>query len=194
MKTTTKLNLSNGQKIEAITQHMYGIMSALGLDLNDPSLKDTPRRVAKLYVSEIFAGLHLEAPKMTVFPNKNYDQMVLIRDITVNSCCEHHFLPFVGKCSIAYLPGKNVLGLSKFSRAVQHFAARPQLQERLTTDIGTFLQKVLKTKDVAVLVDCVHTCCSIRGAKDATSSTVTSFLGGKFKDTALRSEFLTLRK
>ena len=184
----------NAKKVAVIEKHFAGIMDALGLDLKDASLKNTPNRVAKMYVHEIFAGLHQPLPVITTFPNPNYDQMLVERNVTVYTCCEHHFVPIVGKCHIAYLPGKKVIGLSKLIRVVQHFAAKPQIQEGLTQEIGNHLQKVLDTENVAVVVDCVHFCCSMRGARDINSSTVTSFLGGAFKDQAVREEFINTIK
>jgi GTP cyclohydrolase I len=145
-----------------------------------------------MYVNEIFAGLHSPSPKITVFPNEeNYDQMLVVKDITIFSCCEHHFVPIHGKCHIAYIPQSKVIGLSKLIRVAQHFSAKPQLQERLTQEIGNHLQKVLATDNVALVVEAAHFCCSMRGARDPNSKTVTSFLGGAFKKQELRTEFLS---
>lgn len=185
---------NNSEKIVIIEKHFAAIMETLGLNLKDASLKNTPNRVAKMYVNEIFAGLHKELPVATTFPNPGYNQMVVERNVTIFSVCEHHFVPIVGKCHIAYIPNKKVVGLSKMIRVAQHFAAKPQIQEGLTQEIGTHLQKVLNTENVAVLVDCVHFCCSMRGARDINSSTVTTFLGGNFIQQEVREEFFNTIK
>jgi GTP cyclohydrolase I len=178
------------QKQKRIAKHFAGIMEELGLDLQDDSLKDTPNRVAKMYVHEIFSGLHSAPPKITTFKNKeNYDQMLVMKDVTIYSCCEHHFVPIHGKAHIAYIPKDEVIGLSKLIRVAQYFAAKPQLQERLTQEIGNFLQECLGTQDVAVVIEAAHFCCSMRGARDPNSQTITSFLGGSFKALDVRSEF-----
>lgn len=185
---------NNENKIEKISHHFSEIMKELGLDLKDPSLKDTPMRVAKMYVNETCRALSHPAPELTIFPNdKKYDQMVIVKSITVTSLCEHHFQNIVGKCHIAYLPKKHLLGLSKFSRVVQHFAAKPQVQERLTQEIANFLVNKLKTKDVAVYVEAEHHCMKCRGVREDNSTTVTSYMGGLFRG-GLRSEFLNAVK
>ena len=185
---------SNEDKIEKIAGHFSEIMKELGLDLNDPSLKDTPLRVAKMYVNETCRALSHEAPKLTIFPNdQKYDQMVVVKGITVTSLCEHHFQNIVGKCHVAYLPKNHLLGLSKFSRVVQHFAAKPQVQERLTQEIANFLVSNLKTKDVAVYLEAEHHCMKCRGVREDSSTTLTSYMGGLFRD-GLRNEFLNAVK
>lgn len=190
-----KLNIvEKDQKIKIIAGHFQQIMVALGLDVSDPSIRDTPKRVAKMYVNEIFAGLSDEPPTITTFANKSYNQMITMRDINIFSCCEHHFVPIHGKVHIAYIPGKQVIGLSKLIRIAQHIAAKPQIQEGMTQEIGVYLQKVLKTKNVAVLADCMHFCCSMRGARDINSSTVTTFLGGVFAEQKTKEEFFATIK
>lgn len=182
-------------KLDKVSEHFRSIMLELGLDLNDESLKETPMRVAKMYVNELFGSLHKEPPQIKTFPNnEKYDQMVLMKDITVYSTCEHHFVPIAGKVHIAYIPGDRVIGLSKLVRVSQHFAAKPQLQERLTQEIGKYLSEKLKTESVAVIVDAKHFCCSMRGARDPNSSTITSYLGGVFREAEVRAEFFSLVK
>lgn len=182
-------------KIKVISEHFAKIMEALNLDLSDPSLKDTPLRYAKMMVNELSAlttGV-LEMPKMAVFPNdKEYNQMVVVSDITFASICEHHFVPFYGSAYIAYLPKDNILGLSKFARTVQLFSAKPQVQERLTQEVAMHLTETLHTEDVAVIMKAKHLCCSIRGAKDPNSYTTTSYVGGVFLEDAVKQEFLHL--
>jgi GTP cyclohydrolase I len=184
--------MTDEQKIEKIQAHFKEIMETLGLDLKDDSLKGTPGRVAKMYVEEIFSGLNpANKPKITLFENKyQYNQMLVEKDITFYSNCEHHFVPIFGKAHLAYISNGNVIGLSKLNRLVQYYAKRPQVQERLTVQIAKELQKVLKTEDVAVLMDARHLCVSSRGVQDTSSATVTSFYGGKFKEEATRQEFL----
>lgn len=184
--------MTDSQKIEKIQFHFKEIMETLGLDLKDDSLKGTPGRVAKMYVQEIFSGLNpANKPKIALFENKyQYNQMLVEKDITFYSNCEHHFVPIFGKAHLAYISNGNVIGLSKLNRLVQYYAKRPQVQERLTVQIAKELQKVLKTEDVAVLMDARHLCVSSRGVQDASSATVTSFYGGKFKEEATRQEFL----
>jgi GTP cyclohydrolase I len=180
-------------KQEAISEHIKGIMQLLELDLSDDSLIGTPDRIAKLYVNEIFSGLDKATyPKITAVENKfNMDEMVTVKDITVNSMCEHHFLPFFGKAKISYIPEKKILGLSKFNRIVDYYSRRPQIQERLTNDILKDLQKILETDNIAIEIEAVHTCVMIRGIKDSTSKTKTVALGGVFKqDHSTRTEFL----
>lgn len=185
-------DLSGAEKIKNITYHFREIMQTLGLDLNDDSLKGTPYRVAKMYVQEIFAGLNPEnKPKIALFENKyGYGNMLVEKDITLFSNCEHHFVPIYGKAHIAYISSGKVIGLSKLNRLVQYFAQRPQVQERLTMQIGLELQRLLDTKDVAVVIDAHHMCVSSRGIKDTTSSTVTCFYDGKFNEESCKQEFL----
>ncbi len=184
--------MSDEEKIKNIELHFTEIMETLGLDLNDDSLKGTPNRVAKMFVQEIFSGLNpANKPKIALFENKyQYNQMLVEKDITFYSNCEHHFVPIFGKAHVAYISNGKVIGLSKLNRIVQYFSKRPQVQERLTMQIANELQKVLKTKDVAVLIDAKHLCVSSRGVQDHNSATVTSFYGGKFEEEITRQEFL----
>ena len=184
--------LSDDQKIERIEEHFRAIMLTLGLDLTDDSLRGTPRRVAKMYVKEIFSGLSPDTkPAMTLFENAyNYSEMLVEKDITFYSNCEHHFVPIWGKAHIAYISSGKVVGLSKLNRVVQYFARRPQVQERLTIQIANELKRALNTEDVAVIIDAHHMCVHSRGVKDTNSSTITSSFGGKFKEEATRAEFL----
>ena len=184
--------LDDQAKIEAIKKDMYSIMHTLGLDLTDDSLKGTPNRVAKMFVKEIFGGLNPESkPKASTFDNKyKYGEMLVEKNITLYSTCEHHFLPIVGKAHIAYISKGNVIGLSKMNRIVEYFSKRPQVQERLTIQIVRELQKALGTDDVACVIDAKHLCVNSRGIKDVASSTVTSEFGGKFKELAVRREFI----
>ena len=176
--------LSDQEKKESIAQLFAQIMDIMGLDLNDDSLRGTPQRVAKMYIDEIFSGLNPEnKPKVALFENKyQYNQMLVEKNITFYSNCEHHFVPIVGKAHVAYISSGKVIGLSKLNRIVQYFAKRPQVQERLTNQIGVELQSLLETEDVAVIIDAKHLCVSSRGIKDDTSATVTSFYGGAFND------------
>jgi len=175
-------SLSNEDKKEKIAFYFSKIMDVLGLDLNDDSLRGTPNRVAKMYVGEIFSGLDPKnKPKIALFNNKyKYNQMLVEKNITFYSNCEHHFVPIMGKAHVAYISSGKVIGLSKLNRIVQHYAKRTQVQERLTNQIGTDLQAILDTEDVAVIIDAKHLCVSSRGVKDDTSSTVTVFYGGQF--------------
>lgn len=187
--------MSDEEKITVIAEHQKEIMLALGLDLNDLSLKDTPVRVAKMLVKDLFKGLDPENfPVMKAFPNDGgYDQMLLQKNIVVQSMCEHHFVPFTGVAHVAYIPGEKVIGLSKINRVVDYFSRRPQLQERLTQQIAQALQESLGTEHVAVVLECKHLCYSIRGIKDHSSTTTTSFLGGVFRtEVAVREEFFSL--
>jgi len=181
MKPTAFL-ISDEEKKERIAFHFTEIMDTLGLDLNDDSLKGTPERVAKMYIEEIFSGLDPKnKPKIALFENKyQYEQMLVEKNISFYSNCEHHFVPIIGKAHIAYISSGKVIGLSKLNRVVQYYAKRPQVQERLTNQIAVELQKVLKTEDVAVIIDAKHLCVSSRGIKDDTSATVTAFYGGAF--------------
>jgi GTP cyclohydrolase I len=184
-------------KIELIESHFKGIMETLGLDLSDDSLIDTPKRVAKMYVNEIFWGLDYEAfPKCTTVDNKmKYNEMVCERNINVQSNCEHHFVVIDGLATVAYVPKDKVLGLSKINRIVEYFSKRPQIQERLTEQIFHTLQFILDTEDVAVMIDAQHYCVKSRGVEDTGSSTVTTRLGGGFKsDPAARNEFLSIAR
>lgn len=184
--------LTDNQKMEIISEKFREILETLGLDLTDDSLRGTPHRVAKMFVREIFYGLNPEnKPHISVFENKfRYNEMLVEKDITVQSFCEHHFLPIIGKAHVAYISSGQVIGLSKINRIVDYFARRPQVQERLTVQIASELKKVLKTEDIAVLIDAKHLCVSCRGIQDDTSSTVTAEYSGKFIDRATRDEFL----
>lgn len=174
--------MSNVEKKERISILFSEIMDVLGLDLSDDSLRGTPDRVAKMYVEEIFSGLDPEnKPKMALFENKyQYNQMLVEKNITFYSNCEHHFVPIIGKAHIAYKSSGKVIGLSKLNRIVQYYAKRPQVQERLTNQIANELKTVLDTEDVAVIIDAKHLCVSSRGVKDDTSATVTTYYGGEF--------------
>lgn len=186
--------MSDEKKIKLIAEHFSEIMHILGLDLNDDSLKDTPFRVAKMYVIESFSGLNPKnKPFLTLFKNKyNYKQMVIEKDISFYSNCEHHFVPFMGKAHIGYISNGEVVGLSKLNRIVDYYARRPQVQERMTIQIANELRDSLKTEDVAVVIEAKHLCVSSRGIKDDTSLTTTSALFGKFLDMDTRSEFIRL--
>ncbi|GGX24357.1 GTP cyclohydrolase I FolE [Aquimarina muelleri] len=175
-------NLSDFDKKKRIAELFAEIMDVMGLDLTDDSLKGTPNRVAKMYIDEIFSGLNPEnKPKIALFDNKyQYKQMLVEKNITLYSNCEHHFVPIIGKAHIAYISSGKVIGLSKLNRIVQYFAKRPQVQERLTNQIAEELILILNTKDVAVIIDAKHLCVSSRGIKDDSSTTVTSFYGGIF--------------
>lgn len=184
--------LSDEEKIAQIEDKFRDIMNILGLDLTDDSLSGTPHRVAKMYVQEIFQGLNpANKPEMKLFENKyGYQEMLVEKNITFYSNCEHHFVPIIGKAHVAYISNGKVVGLSKLNRLVQHFAKRPQVQERLTIQIARELQAALGTDDVAVLIDATHLCVSSRGVKDVSSSTVTSAYFGKFEEESTRNEFL----
>lgn len=187
--------LSYREKVNLIESNFHNIMSILGLDLTDDSLMDTPRRVAKMFVGEIFWGLDYDAfPKCTTVENKmNYDEMVVERNINVQSNCEHHFVVIDGLATVAYIPKDKVLGLSKINRIVEYFSKRPQIQERLTEQVYYALQYILGTDDIAVVIDATHYCVRSRGVQDVRSSTVTSKLGGCFKnDVAVRTEFMNI--
>jgi len=184
-------------QIELIEQNFTAIMNILGLDLHDDSLAETPKRVAKMYVNEIFWGLDYEAfPKCTTVNNKmKYNEMVVERNVSVQSNCEHHFVVIDGLATVAYVPKDRVLGLSKINRIVEYFSKRPQIQERLTEQIFHTLQYILDTEDVAVMIDAQHYCVKSRGVEDTGSSTVTSRLGGGFKnDVAVRNEFYSIAR
>lgn len=181
-----------GKKFDVIRENVYKIMEVLGLDLKDDSLKDTPKRIAKMYLNEIFWGLdYVNFPKITTIENKmQYENMLLERHIKVSSTCEHHFIPMMGEAFIAYIPDRRVMGLSKINRIVEFFSRRPQVQERLTEQIFHTLCLLLETEDIAVLIKAEHTCVKLRGVEDINSDTITSRLGGKFLEgAALRNEF-----
>ncbi len=181
----------NETQQDIIRHHFAKIMEALGLNLEDPSLKDTPERVAYMFVNEVFKGLKKEnKPEVKLFPNDaEYKGIVLHKNINVYSFCEHHFLPFLGVAHVAYLPGDFVIGLSKLNRIVEHYSRRPQLQERLTEQIAEELMEILKTKDVAVWIEAEHLCVKIRGIQHHNSKTITSFFGGRFQEEKYRDEF-----
>ena len=188
-------NYDRKEKIDHIEAHFTHIMRILGLDLGDDSLIETPKRVAKMYVNEIFWGLDYEAfPKCTTVDNKmKYDEMVIERNVNVQSNCEHHFVVIDGVATVAYIPKQKVLGLSKINRVVEYFAKRPQIQERLTEQVYHALQYILETDDIAVVIDAQHYCVKSRGVEDVGSSTVTSKLGGVFKtDPSVRLEFMNI--
>lgn len=185
--------LSEDEKIEQIKINFAKIMDTLGLDLTDDSLKGTPNRVAKMFVKEIFGGLSPDRmPRMSTFENKyKYNQMLVEKDITVYSTCEHHFLPIVGRAHVGYISNGRVIGLSKINRIVDYYASRPQVQERLTMQIVKSMQEALGTDDVACVIDAKHLCVNSRGIRDIESSTITAELGGCFKtDPTTRAEFL----
>ena len=180
------------EKIAAIEPHFRAIMEILGMDLRDDSLRGTPLRVAKMYVKELFQGLNpANMPSMTLFENKfQYNEMLVEKNINFYTNCEHHFVPFFGKAHVAYIRSGKVIGLSKLNRLVEYFSKRPQVQERLTMQVGKALQTVLQTQDVAVMMDAKHLCVSSRGVKDDSSNTITTFFGGKFQDEKTKMEFL----
>ena len=182
--------LSDGDKKKKIAILFEEIMDVLGLDLTDDSLKGTPERVAKMYIDEIFSGLNPKnKPKVALFDNKyQYNQMLVEKDITFYSNCEHHFVPIIGKAHISYISSGKVIGLSKLNRIVQYYAKRPQVQERLTNQIAEELKGILGTEDVAVIIDAKHLCVSSRGIKDDTSATVTAYYGGTFNTSAKIAE------
>jgi GTP cyclohydrolase I len=184
--------LSDREKIKKISFHFREIMETLGLDLLDDSLKGTPGRVAKMYVEEIFSGLNPKnKPNVALFENKyKYNQMLVEKNITLYSNCEHHFVPIIGKAHVAYISSGKIIGLSKLNRIVQYYSQRPQVQERLTMQIADELKKILGTEDVAVVIDAEHLCVSSRGIKDVNSSTITAEYSGKFLEESTKSEFL----
>lgn len=185
-------DLTDEEKIEKIALHFREIMLALGLDLQDDSLSGTPRRVAKMFVKEVFSGLNpRNRPVARLFENKyQYDQMLVEKDITFYSHCEHHFVPIYGKAHVGYFSAGKVIGLSKINRIVQFFSKRPQVQERLTVQIGKELERVLHTDSVAVVIDANHMCVASRGVGDTNSKTGTAYFNGKFKDENTKREFL----
>ncbi|QQS29691.1 MAG: GTP cyclohydrolase I FolE [Sphingobacteriales bacterium] len=187
-------DLDDDTKIELIEERFAEIMTIMGLDLNDDSLKGTPRRVAKMYIKEIFSGLHPDnKPEITLFDNKyGYHEMLIEKDITVHSNCEHHFVPIIGRAHIAYIPHQKVIGLSKINRLVQYYSKRPQVQERLTIQIAYELRKALQTPDVAVIIEADHSCVMMRGVQDCNSSTITTQYLGQFENPDIKNEFLKL--
>lgn len=181
--------LSKEEKIKSIEYHVAKILEALGLDLSDNNIKNTPKRVSKMFVNEIFSGLSSELPKFSSFENNyNYNQMLVEKNITLYSTCEHHLLPIVGKAHLAYISSGKIIGLSKMNRIVEYYSKRPQVQERLTIQIANALQDLLKTEDVACIIDAKHLCVSCRGIRDVNSSTITAEYQGKFKDYNIRKE------
>ena len=193
---TDAFALTDEEKKAKIEGLFAEIMDVLGLDLTDDSLNGTPKRVAKMYVEEIFSGLNPKnKPQIALFENKyHYNQMLVEKDISFYSNCEHHFVPIVGKAHVAYISGGKVIGLSKLNRIVQYFAKRPQVQERMTIQIGHELKSVLGTEDVAVIIEAKHLCVSSRGIKDDTSATITSFYSGQFEQQAKLTELLNYIK
>ena len=185
-------DLSDEEKMARIEKDVANILDTLGMDMTDDSLSGTPRRVAKMFVQEIFGGLNPKnLPKLSTFENKyEYGQMLVEKNITLYSTCEHHLLPIVGKAHIAYVSKGNVIGLSKMNRIVDYYARRPQVQERLTRQIVQALQSALGTKDVACVIDAKHLCVNSRGIRDVDSSTVTSEFGGSFNNLEVKQEFL----
>lgn len=185
--------LGDDEKVKQIATHVKSILSILGMDLNDESLMDTPKRVAKMYVHETFRGLNpANKPETTLFTNNyNYNQMLVEKDITLFSTCEHHLVPIYGKAHVAYFSSGQVIGLSKLNRLVDFYSRRPQVQERLTIQIANALKVTLQTNDVAVVIDANHMCVASRGIRDVNSSTITSEYSGKFLNSEIRKEFLT---
>lgn len=183
-------------KIKRISDHFRQIMLILGLDLDDDSLKGTPDRVAKMYVRETFSGLNPDnKPEITLFENNyHYDEMLVEKNITVYSCCEHHFVPIIGKAHVAYYSSGKVIGLSKINRIVHYYCKRPQVQERLTEQIAKALKLALHTEDVAVVIDAAHLCVASRGVGDVNSTTITSHYSGRFKIEQVKKEFLSFLK
>ncbi|MBT7683519.1 MAG: GTP cyclohydrolase I FolE [Cryomorphaceae bacterium] len=184
--------ISNSDKIKLIQEKMHDILEIIGMDMNDDSLKGTPKRVAKMFVNEIFGGLNPEnKPVASTFDNKfKYGEMLVEKNITLYSTCEHHLLPIVGLAHVAYISSGTVVGLSKMNRIVKYYADRPQVQERLNIQIVKELKEVLNTEDVACVIDAKHLCVNSRGIRDYNSSTVTAEFGGKFKETKYKREFL----
>lgn len=186
-------DMDDDLKMNLIEDKFRDIMEIMGLDLTDDSLNGTPKRVAKMYIKEIFSGLNpANKPKIALFENKyQYNEMLVEKDITFYSNCEHHFVPIMGKAHVAYISSGKVIGLSKINRIVDYYARRPQVQERLTVQIANELKTVLETDDVAVIIDAEHLCVSSRGVKDVNSSTVTAQFEGKFKEEGTKNELLT---
>ncbi len=194
LKNSTTLNAA--EKIERIKNHIHGIMTILGLDMTDESLRDTPMRVAKMYLNETFSGLDAaNEPKLSLFSNNyQYNQMLLVKDITIYSTCEHHLVPFYGKAHVAYFSTGKVIGLSKLNRIADYFSRRPQVQERLTIDISKALKHALETEDIAIVIDANHLCVASRGIHDVNSSTTTAEYSGRFLNYDVRNEFLSYLK
>jgi GTP cyclohydrolase I len=188
--------MSDEEKIELIQEHFKSIMHVMGLNLSDDSLSGTPHRVAKMFIKEIFSGLNpANKPEIKLFENKyRYNEMLIEKNITLYSYCEHHFVPIIGKVHVAYISNGNVIGLSKINRLVQYYGKRPQVQERLTNQIAEALKEALQINDVAIVIDAVHLCVASRGVKDTNSSTVTSHFSGKFKEENTKVEFISLIK
>ncbi|MCX8481070.1 MAG: GTP cyclohydrolase I FolE [Sediminibacterium sp.] len=186
-------SISTEEKMKEIAAHFGAILTILGLDLNNDSIKNTPNRVAKMYVNEIFKGLDKNNfPSISVFKNDfKYNNMLIEKNIAVFSTCEHHFMPIIGTVSVAYFPEKNIIGLSKIHRIVHFFSRKPQVQERLTNEIGESLQKILQTNNVAVKIQAKHLCIAARGIEDLDSYTSTFFWGGNFEKTEIKNQFLT---
>lgn len=186
-------SLSDKEKINRIEHHFAEIMHILGLDLSDDSLSGTPKRVAKMFVKETFSGLNPHnKPEISLFENKyGYKKMLIEKDITLYSNCEHHFVPIIGKAHVAYIPDRQVIGLSKINRLVQYYAKRPQVQERLTIQIAEALKQILHHDDVAVVIEADHLCVASRGIKDTYSKTVTVSYSGQFEKEAVKQEFLS---
>lgn len=180
-------------KMELIEKHFRHIMEIMGLDMADDSLTGTPKRVAKMFIKEVFSGLDPKnKPAVTLFDNKyKYNQMLVEKDISVFSNCEHHFVPIYGKAHVAYISSGKVIGLSKLNRIVEYYSKRPQVQERLTVQIANELKQALQTEDIAVVIDAQHMCVQSRGIRDSGSSTVTAYYGGKFEEETTRKEFLS---
>ncbi len=191
---TNAFLINDEEKIKMIANHFKGIMHILGLDLNDDSLKETPQRVAKMYVKEIFSGLNPDnKPEITLFENKyQYNEMLIEKDIELYSYCEHHLVPIIGKVHVAYISNGKVIGLSKINRLVQYYAKRPQVQERLTNQIAEGLKEALNTEDIAVIINATHLCVASRGIKDSSSGTITAHYSGKFLRKETKTEFLDL--
>ena len=186
-------DMDDDLKMNLIEDKFRDIMEIMGLDLTDDSLNGTPKRVAKMYIKEIFSGLNpANKPKIALFENKyQYNEMLVEKDITFYSNCEHHFVPIIGKAHVAYISSGKVIGLSKINRIVDYYARRPQVQERLTVQIANELKTILETDDVAVIIDAEHLCVSSRGVQDVNSSTVTAQFDGKFKEEGTKNELLT---
>lgn len=191
---TDAFDKTDDEKMEVIEEHFHIIMETLGLDMNDDSLRGTPHRVAKMFVKEIFSGLHPDnKPKISVFDNQyHYDKMLVEANISFNSTCEHHFLPIIGKAHVGYVSNGKVIGLSKLNRIVDYYARRPQVQERMIMQIFNELKKVLNTDDVMVIVEAEHLCVSSRGIKDSSSYTSTIQYGGIFEQKEHREDFFNL--
>ena len=189
-------DMDDNRKIELIENHFREIMHILGLDLSDDSLSGTPFRVAKMYVKEVFSGLNpANKPEGKLFENKyEYNEMLIEKDITLYSYCEHHFVPIIGKVHVAYISDGQVIGLSKINRLVEYYAKRPQVQERLTNQIAEGLKEALQSDNVAVIIEATHLCVASRGIKDTNTSTITAHYSGKFQDKKNKAEFISLTK